>query len=227
MGRHTTGLVAFDCDGTLVDSQHGIIAAIAAASDARGLRAPSAAAVRHVVGLSLDEAIRRLFPDGEPGQWEGIADSYKSAFAGFRQEAAFQEPLFPGIRDAVALLEQRGYLLGIATGKSLRGLTATLDRHGLGETFITLQTADRGRGKPHPDMLLRAIAEAGVSAADTVMVGDTTYDMAMARNAGSAAVGVDWGYHPAHELLAAGASDVAQESAALQDIIARAFRMLT
>lgn len=222
MGRHSSGLVVFDCDGTLVDSQHGIVGAMAAASQALGLAVPEAAAVRHVVGLSLDEAIRRLFPDGDPGQWDAVAHHYKSAFAGFRREAEFQEPLFPGILAVVELLDRRGFLLGIATGKSLRGLTATLDRHGLSDVFTTLQTADQGPGKPHPGMLHRAMADAGVEAAATVMVGDTTYDIEMGRNAGTAVIGVGWGYHPGRDLMAAGAQDVAQDCGDLPDIIVRA-----
>lgn len=227
MGRHSSGLVVFDCDGTLVDSQHGIVSAMAAAAQALGLAVPEPAAVRHVVGLSLDEAISRLFPDGNPGQWGAMAHHYKSAFAGLRREAEFQEPLFPGIRAAVDLLDQRGFLLGIATGKSLRGLTATLDRHGLSDVFVTLQTADRGPGKPHPDMLHRAMADAGVEASATVMVGDTTYDIEMGRNAGTAVIGVAWGYHPGRALLAAGAQDIAQDCGDLPDMIARALRVLT
>jgi len=222
MLAHSKGLVVFDCDGTLVDSQHGIVAAMAAAAAAQGLPAPAAQAVRHVVGLSLDEAVRILFPDGDPAGWTGLARGYKSAFSALRQGAAFEESLFPGIRDMVARLERNGYLLGIATGKSLRGLHATLERHGLADSFITLQTADRGPGKPHPDMLLRAIAEAGTSPSETVMIGDTTYDMAMARSAGSAAIGVAWGYHPRDALLAAGASHVASDCAGLPDLIALA-----
>jgi phosphoglycolate phosphatase len=218
------GLVVFDCDGTLVDSQHGIVAAMAAASEAQGLSAPAVTAVRRVVGLSLDDAIRQLFPGGDTAQWEGLGQSYKAAFARLRREAGFDEPLFPGIREAVARLDEQGYLLGIATGKSMRGLTATLDRHGLADTFITLQTADRGPGKPHPGMLQRAIADAGATAAETVMVGDTTFDMAMGRNAGTAAIGVAWGYHSPDELLAAGALDVAGDCAALAELVARALR---
>lgn len=226
MGRHSSGLVVFDCDGTLVDSQHGIVAAMQAASGAHGLPSPDVPSVRHVVGLSLDEAIQRLFPSAHPDQWHGVAESYKAAFARLRKEENFDEPLYPGIREAVALLDERGYLLGVATGKSMRGLTATLHRHGLSDTFITLQTADRGPGKPHPDMLYRAIAEAGVSAAETVMVGDTTFDMAMGRNAGTAAIGVAWGYHSVDDLIAAGAEDVAHDCSMMTDLIDRVLKVM-
>jgi len=105
----------------------------------------------------------------------------------------------------LAELDADGWLLGIATGKSHRGLVATLAGHGLDNRFVTLQTSDRAAGKPSPDMVLQALTETGADAASTVVVGDTTFDMMMARNAGALAVGVTWGYHHADELRASGA----------------------
>ncbi len=107
------------------------------------------------------------------------------------------EPLYPGAADAVAALARRDdIVLGIATGKSQRGVRAVLARHGLLEHFITIKTADDAPSKPDPGMVLHAMSEAGVAADDTVVVGDTVYDIAMARAAGAAAIGVTWGYHP-------------------------------
>jgi len=134
-----------------------------------------------------------------------------------------EEPLFPGIAEALDALEAEGVLLGVATGKSLRGLRSVLERHGMTHRFVTLQTADTGPGKPHPDMVHRALAETGAEPAATVMIGDTTYDIQMARNARIASVGVSWGYHEVPELQAAGADRIvhggAQVAAAVLDLL--------
>jgi phosphoglycolate phosphatase len=112
------------------------------------------------------------------------------------------------MREALDTLRDHGLALGIATGKSWHGLAAVLDQHGLADRFVTLQTADRARGKPDPDMVWRALAESGAAADAAVVVGDTSYDIEMARAAGVRAIGVSWGYHEARELEAAGAHQV-------------------
>jgi phosphoglycolate phosphatase len=145
-----------------------------------------------------------------------LTTSYRAAFAGLRQKPDFTEPLYPGARAAIEeLAADPAILLGIATGKSRRGVDLFLAREDLAGCFATLQTADASPSKPHPDMLLRAMEETGVEPEDTVMIGDTTYDMEMARNAGASAIGVVWGYHEAGELLEAGASAVADDFAKL------------
>jgi phosphoglycolate phosphatase len=201
-------LALFDCDGTLVDSQHSIIAAMNAGFASSGLVPPDERSVRRVVGLSLVEAVARLLPDEDAGRHESIAEAYKRAFHSNRTAGAHPEPLYPGLRQALDALESAGWLLGVATGKSRRGLLATLNHHGLAARFMTLQTADEPPGKPHPAMLLRAIAEAGSSRDRTVMIGDTSFDMQMARNAGVRGIGVSWGYHEPEELRATGAAVV-------------------
>jgi phosphoglycolate phosphatase len=198
-------LAVFDCDGTLVDSQHAIILAMNSAFAAERLPAPPAEAVRRVIGLPLLECAQRLTPEAAPAQWERLSEAYKEAFFAQRQRADHHEPLFDGVADALNAIEEEGWLLGIATGKARRGLLAVLERHGLEKRFVTLQCGDMGPGKPHPAMLERAMAETGAALADTVMIGDTTFDMLMARNAGVHSVGVEWGYHPAEELRGAGA----------------------
>lgn len=198
-------LALFDCDGTLVDSQHAIVAAMVAASGAAGVIAPEPTAVRRVVGLSLVEAVATLWPAFDPAWHQRVAGFYRDAFAEERRRSDAVEPLFPGIRHALETLSAAGVVLGIATGKSLRGLEAVLARHGLRHFFVTLQTADRGPGKPHPEMVHRALAEVGAAPSSTAMIGDTTYDILMARSAAVAAVGVSWGYHAPGELIAAGA----------------------
>lgn len=209
-------LVVFDCDGTLVDSQHMIVAAMEQAFSGFGLPSPERSAILSVVGLSLELAVSRLVPTADTLDVTALAEAYKGAFGDLRRDRAHQEPLYPGVRDTLlALAGQPGTLLGVATGKSRRGLVAVLDREGLADLFVTLQTADTHPSKPHPAMLMAAMAEAGVDASRTLMVGDTTYDITMAREAGTRAIGVGWGYHPVADLEAAGAHRVLADSLTL------------
>jgi len=201
-------LVIFDCDGTLIDSQHNITAAMTHAFTRHDLVAPPTHKVLSVVGLSLTEAFAVLAPDESPDVRRSLAEHYRSAHAEGRLQRQ-DEPLYPGIRDAIASLVERGdVLLGIATGKSRRGVARLLEREGWHGTFLTIQTADDHPSKPHPSMILSALAEAGVAADAAVMVGDTSFDMAMARSASVGALGVGWGYHRPDLLLATGAHHV-------------------
>ena len=203
-------LALFDCDGTLIDSQHNICAAMDACFATFGLPPPGAERTRRVVGLSLGEAMREVAPDAEAGLHHELAEEYKRAFQRMRAEGLAHEPLFEGVAALIDALEADGWLLGVATGKSDRGLKLCLEAHGLVGRFVTLQTADRHPSKPHPSMIELAMAEAGAAPETTMMIGDTTYDMAMGRTAGAHAVGVGWGYHDADELIRAGAHLVAE-----------------
>lgn len=195
-------LVVFDVDGTLIDSQAMILASMQAAYGDEGLDCPPRAAVLSIVGLSLPQAMARLSPDLALDRQDRLVAAYKAAFGRVRaQELA---PLYPGARAVLdGLAGQDGVILGVATGKSRRGLEHVLEAHGLRGHFVTLQVADDHPSKPHPAMLRAALSETG--AARAVMVGDTTYDMDMARNAGLPGLGVGWGYHPAADLAASGA----------------------
>ncbi len=202
-------LVVFDCDGTLVDSQHMIVAAMDHAVTAHSLPKIPRERVLSIVGLSLEEAISKLLPSEDPAMLKLVQDSYREAFFHLRQDPDLHEPLFPGTREALNGLAARDdVLLGVATGKSRRGLRFVLELHGLTEMFVTLQTADDHPSKPDPSMLLQAMAETGVAAADTVIVGDTSYDMDMGVAAGVRPIGVSWGYHSSDELTAHGAVHV-------------------
>jgi phosphoglycolate phosphatase len=212
-------LVVFDVDGTLVDSQHMIFAAMAEAYRAVGLAPPEPAAVRHIVGLSLVEAMASLLPDAGAETHHDLAEHYKAAFGALRRQGAHEEPLFPGAGEAVRRLAADGYLLGVATGKSRRGLLATLDRFALRTHFHTLQTSDDAPSKPHPAMLERAMAETGAVPARTVLVGDTSFDMEMAANARVAAIGVAWGNHSPEDLMSTGAGCVLSSFAELDSAI--------
>lgn len=212
-------LAVFDCDGTLVDSQATICVAMARGFAACGLPGPGDAATRGIIGLSLTEAMAKLHPKGSTTQHEALTEAYKSAFFELRAAGLADEPLYDGIAEAIAGLDERGWLLGVATGKSDRGLKHILDLHGLHPKFVTLQTADRHPSKPHPSMLELAMAEAGASPATTAMIGDTSFDMMMAKAAGCAAIGVAWGYHDARELRDGGADVVADHPSALIAIL--------
>lgn len=216
----STRLAVFDCDGTLVDSQHNIVAAMEAAFRALGLEPVSDLAVRRVVGLPLVDAIAALYPDGGPDDHERLSALYKDAFQTLRLQPDHREPLYPGTVEALDALQRAGTLLAVATGKSRRGLLATLERHGIGGHFVTLKTADDGPGKPNPHMLLDAMAETGTAPADTVMIGDTVFDIEMARAARTAAVGVSWGYHEPAELSVAGAHRVIDTFCELEAVLA-------
>lgn len=212
----TIRLAIFDCDGTLVDSQADICAAMDAAFEAAGLVPPDRNATRRVVGLSLPEAMRRLRPDGTADDHSMLAQLYRDAFRERRMAGQVAEPLYEGIAGLIEELAGAGWLLGVATGKSDRGLAHCLETHGLTGHFITLQTADRHPSKPHPSMIEACLADSGANPSETAMIGDTAFDMAMAVNAGVRAIGVDWGYHHPRELVEAGAEAVAGSIAELR-----------
>ena len=213
-------LAVFDCDGTLIDSQVNILRAMGQSFTRHGLTPPSDHAIRRVVGLSLVESMQMLLPDAEHDLHVRVAQDYKGAFQRLRADRSLDpEPLYAGIADLLTSLRDAGWLLGVATGKSDRGLALALAHHGLTDHFITLQTADRHPSKPHPSMLRAALAEAGVGAGDAVIIGDTVFDMAMGANARVRAIGVDWGYHEADELLEAGAVGVAIDTDELRGLI--------
>jgi phosphoglycolate phosphatase len=212
-------LAIFDCDGTLVDSGATITAAFVAAFRQHDLTPPPPHISRKVIGLSLTEAIAALLPEASRSQHQSLAEDYKRAFMGLRATGQVEEPLFEGVLDLLDALEKDGWLLGVATGKSDRGLNHCLGGHGIHARFVSLQTADRHPSKPHPSMVEQAIADAGAEPKTTIVVGDTSFDMAMAVNAGATGIGAGWGYHDAAELLAAGAVAVADEPATVLGLI--------
>jgi len=203
-------LAIFDCDGTLVDSGHTIYRALSIAFADNELKLPPPEVSRRVIGLSLTEAMAALMPEASPERHVAVAEDYKRAFWGLRAAGEVEEPLFDGVLDVLDRLEDDGWLLAVATGKSDRGLKHCLESHDIHARFVSLQTADRHPSKPHPSMVSQAIADAGASPATSVVIGDTSFDMAMAVNAGARGIGAGWGYHDADELVAAGAVAVAE-----------------
>ena len=219
MSSEAIRLAVFDCDGTLIDGQHDICCAMEAAFAAQGLPLPLRPVVRRVVGLSLPQAMRLLLPEAAPALHMALVEDYKKAYRAARTEGRVAEPLFDGIRELLDGLRADGWDLGVATGKSQRGLAHCLALHGLIGHFVTLQTADHHPSKPHPAMLEAALDEALALPHDAVMIGDTSYDIEMALAAGVRAIGVGWGYHTPAELLAAGAEAVAASPAELRELL--------
>ena len=210
-------LAIFDCDGTLVDSGATIHRALRTALDAHDHPCPPPSVTRKVIGLSLDEAMASLVPAGDH---QALSRTYKDAFSAMRGAGEVDEPLYDGIVDLLDTLRGGGWLLGVATGKSDRGLRHCLAAHGIADRFVTLQTADRNPSKPNPAMALTAMAEAGALPEETVFIGDTGWDMGCARAAGCGAIGVGWGYHDHGEMIAMGAhavADAPSEVAALAE----------
>lgn len=213
-------LVVFDVDGTLIDSQNHIFTAMQQAFGAGTHSLPPREAVLSIVGLSLPEAVARLVPDLPADARADIVAAYKESFGALRADAP--SPLFPGAAEVLASLRaQPDTRLGVATGKSRRGLDHVLAAHGLSGHFVTAQVADDHPSKPHPAMLIAALAETGTEARNAVMIGDTTFDIEMGRAAGVATIGVGWGYHPAEALRAAGAGQVIDDFAALMPALER------
>lgn len=211
-------LVVFDVDGTLVDSQDHIAHAMGYAFDQVGLPRLPKARVLSIVGLSLPVAVADLVPEVDSVTQARIVAGYRDSF--MRARLAGPAPLYPGALDCLDRLAARDdVILAVATGKSRRGLDAMISAHGLEGRFLSLQTADGHPSKPHPAMLQAALAETGVPADRAVMVGDTSFDMAMAGAAGLAGFGVAWGYHPRPALSAAGAACVLEDFPALTKAI--------
>jgi phosphoglycolate phosphatase len=219
-------LVIFDCDGTLVDSQHMICAAMQQAYADHRIDCPPREKLLSIVGLSLAESFQRLSDNARGFPVETMVERYKAAFFEMRATQTEMEPLFPGVREIIEYLSARDdMVLGIATGKSQRGVRMVLGHHGLLQHFSTIKTADDAPSKPHPGMVLEAMREAGAVPDDTVVIGDTSYDIEMARAAGAGAIGVSWGYHPVADLHAAGAHEVITEFGLLQGALERIFAM--
>lgn len=211
-------LVVFDVDGTISDSQAQIFHAMTMGFAAAGQPVPDRARVLSIVGLSLPVAVAHLVPELDPALQGRIVEGYKASYSTHR--AASPAPLYPGALECLRRLAARDdLLLGVATGKSRRGLDALCAAHGLQGLFATRQVADDHPSKPHPSMLWSAMAETGVTSAAAVMIGDTTYDIEMGRAAGLATIGVGWGYHPVETLRAAGADLIVDDFAALETAV--------
>lgn len=198
MNRRAARLIVFDWDGTLMDSADKIVRSLRAAGMDLGLQALEDHELSNIIGLGMKEAIETLYPDADAETHRAFGERYRTHFLrGGDEESRF----FPGALEMVRDLYRQGYLLGVATGKSRRGLERALAEHDCRALFHATRCADETFSKPHPQMLLELMEELGVSAAETLMVGDTEYDLLMANSAGVAAVGVEYGVHGRERLL--------------------------
>ena len=204
-------LAVLDCDGTIVDSKAAIVKSMTAAFEVVGISTPKPQDIIRIVGLNLIDAMSVLLAGERPDLVQPLIKAYKEIAAKNRVDGHWQDPLYPYASEVIQFLDSTGWLLGVATGKSKRGLNAVFDTHNIGHYFVTTQTSDFGPGKPAPDMLYRAMDETGAGPDNTVMIGDTTFDMEMAESAGIKAIGVSWGYHTEKELRDAGAHVIVDE----------------
>ena len=194
-------LIVFDWDGTLMDSEARIVACMQRAADDTGRARPEGKAVREIIGLSLETAVRRLFDCDEQGAGR-IVEAYRDHWL---SDEIPHSVLFPDAAQVLEQLGRDGYLLAIATGKSRRGLDKVLEQCGLGPHFHVTRCADETFSKPHPQMLQEILTDLNAMPSRSVVVGDTEYDMQMARNASVDALGVRHGVHTAERLLDNGA----------------------
>jgi phosphoglycolate phosphatase len=212
-------LVIFDVDGTLADSQNFIVEAQTRAFAAHGMAPPSREKMLSIVGLSLVQAFIELTGDEEKAVT--LAQAYRDAWHVMRLDPNYADALYEGAHEAVEELAKRDdILLGVATGKSVKGVNHMFDEHGWHQHFVTVQTSDHHPSKPHPSMILAALSETGTEPRDAVMIGDTGFDMEMARAAGIRRIGVTWGYHDAARLTESGAEHLVHSYAELMALLA-------
>ena len=214
----------FDMDGTLIDTQALIAEHMATTFAEADLPVPTPGQVRRIIGLSLPNAMLRLLGGQDTDLADQLADRYRAHYRASLVSAEGREGLFPGAREALDHLKsQPETILGIATGKGLGGVHRLTELHGIAGHFSTLQTPDHNPSKPHPGMLLRAMAEIGAAKDETVIIGDTTFDMEMGKSAGTKTIGVTWGYHHRDELRGAGADilidDYSELGAAIDHVL--------
>jgi phosphoglycolate phosphatase len=209
-------LVIFDFDGTLVDSRKLIIESNRVVFGEFGFALPSEDECFALVGMSLELVLPRLA--GPDAPVEKMLATYRRLLPLLRADTAFAEVPFGGAADLLAALaEHKDVRLGIATGHVFHAIAPALERFGWQRHFCTVQTSDKAPSKPHPGMVLQALGEAGVKAKDAIMIGDTEFDVEMARAADVRAVAVSWGYHRPDRLHGAGASLIVNDMSELRD----------
>jgi phosphoglycolate phosphatase len=191
-------LLVFDWDGTLMDSEARIVSSVSAAIADLGLPTRSTQAIGDIIGLGLPEAMQALFPDLPAGDRGMLIDRYRHHFL---EADPTPMPLFPGVRETLLTLSREGYLLAVATGKSRRGLDRALKESGLSSLFGASRCADETRSKPHPQMLVELMDALGAPGPQTLMIGDSEYDLQMAIAAGVASAGVGYGVKGCERLL--------------------------
>lgn len=203
-------LAAFDLDGTLLDSANSIVSGVMACWEACGYPLPEPDNIRRIIGLPWEESVQRLLPGAGEAEFAEIRAYHESVARGERPKPVRDQSLFPGVVEMLDAVEEAGYLLAIITSRSGNRLSELLEAENIATRFVSLKTTDDGPGKPSPYLMLQTLNETGVDKRDAVMIGDTTFDILMACNAGTASIGVSWGVHEPHELRDAGAHQVAE-----------------
>jgi phosphoglycolate phosphatase len=194
----TYQLIVFDWDGTLMDSTGHIVNCMRQAIQKLELPPLTDDTISHIIGLGLHEAVQTLYPDGNAALWSSLADGYRQTWLSSPEET----PLFDNARELLSALAEKDILLGVATGKSRRGLDKVLKATDLGEVFVATRCADECHSKPHPQMLMELMDYTGTTASETIMVGDTEFDLLMAKNAGAHGLGITHGAHDEAKLIA-------------------------
>jgi phosphoglycolate phosphatase len=212
-------LFVFDFDGTLSDSAAFICHIMQQAFMAHDKPIPTNKMIRHIIGITLEQAIVQLMPSLSEVDSVSISQHYKRIFREHRTQNTMHDDLFEGTIDILTHIQKSPHIAGIATGKSLRGLNAELDRHQIRHFFIGYQTSDIHPSKPHPAMLQAMIDQANSRPQDTIMIGDTSYDMQMAKSVGAMAIGVSWGCHDSDTLKQAGANKIIDHFSELKEFI--------
>ncbi|MBK8163359.1 MAG: HAD-IA family hydrolase [Gammaproteobacteria bacterium] len=192
-------LLVFDWDGTLMDSEARIVSCLSMTLSDLALPALGRDELLNVIGLGLPEAVATLLPEADAGLIRRFIDRYRYHFLSDHHAAAV---LFPGAKETLTALDRRGYLLAVATGKGRRGLDQSLEDTGCGGLFSLSRCADETASKPNPRMLIEIMDVLGIAPDETLMIGDTEYDMQMAHNAGARALAVSYGVHARERLLA-------------------------
>jgi phosphoglycolate phosphatase len=185
-------LIVWDWDGTIMDSTPTIVNCIQQACRDLGFKEPDDSLASSVIGLGIQDSLRRAVPWIEPVHFPKLTDRFRFHYLAKDHELH----LFEGIRELLEDLRNEGYLLGVATGKSRVGLDRSLEFHQLGHVFHETRTADESFSKPHPGMLLELSDVMQVPTRRMLMIGDTTHDLDMASNAGVDAIAVTYGAHP-------------------------------
>ncbi len=198
MSERQYGLLIFDWDGTLADSEHRIVDSVRRALKELGLPDRSPAQIRNVIGLGMRECMETLFPDVASERHAGFVDAYRKHFSVQNDNPV---ALFPGVKEVLCALDTRGYTVAVATGKSRRGLDRELEESGLDAVVQVSRCADESPSKPHPQMLEDILELTVTPSHQALMIGDTTYDMQMARDAGVDRIGVSYGAHEVSRLL--------------------------
>jgi len=212
-------LAIFDVDGTLIDSRASILHAAVEAARAVNIDPPTYDEVRAIVGISLDEALRTLRPDLDAPTLAGFTQGFREAYIDFHADPDFKDALYDGAQNTLETLKAEGWLIGMATGNSRRGVTRFIRSHGWEDIFDATWCADDGPSKPHPAMVLGNLSDLGVEAHQAVMIGDTSFDILMGRAANVFSIGVSWGFHTVDELIEAKADDIVHDFNGLKRLL--------